>query len=77
MVLSIEECYDLDSAALDALLEFDSILRQGGRLVFYARVHDHCRDVLAAGKANAVLANSSYSVDDAVQAAKQAIANPP
>lgn len=70
VVVSLEESFDLDSTALDALIEFDTGMRAVGRRVQYARVHDHVQDLLAAAGAGDFLARSSYSVDDAVTAAK-------
>lgn len=68
IVVSLEESSDLDSTALDALIEFDTSMRTGGRLVQYARVHDRVQDLLAAAGAGDFRARSSYSVDDAVRA---------
>ncbi len=68
IIVSLEECYDLDSTSLDALLAFDAAMRVAGIRVQLARVHDHVRDVLAAGGASDLLTRCSYSVDDAVEA---------
>ncbi len=73
MVVSLEESFDLDSTALDALLEFDRMMRSDGRRVQYARVHDRVRDLLASAGAGDLVARSSYSVDDAVAALKTAL----
>ena len=71
LILSLEESFDLDSTALDALIEFDTLMRARGVTLQLARVRDHVRDLMnAAGAAN-LIARSSYSVDDAVEALKQ------
>jgi MFS superfamily sulfate permease-like transporter len=67
-VLSLEESFDLDSTALDALGECDALLCKAGIHMQLARVHDHVRDLLAKGTSPDLLARSSYSVDDAVAA---------
>lgn len=69
LVVSLEESFDLDSTALDALLEFDAMLRASGRTVHYARVHDRVRDFIALA-APALMDYLSYSVDDAVALAQ-------
>jgi MFS superfamily sulfate permease-like transporter len=68
IILSLEESFDLDSSALDALRECDTVLREAGIRMQLARVHDRARDLLALGGASDLLARSSYSVDDAVAA---------
>jgi MFS superfamily sulfate permease-like transporter len=68
IVLSLEESYDLDSTALDALIEFDCAMRTSGIRVQLARLHDAARDLLAAAGQTDLDQRSSYSVDDAVAA---------
>lgn len=68
VVVSLEESFDLDSTALDALIELDQRLARRGTSLRLARVQDHVRDLLAAAAAPGLLARSSYSVDDAVAA---------
>jgi MFS superfamily sulfate permease-like transporter len=68
IVLSLEESFDLDSTALDALIEFDDAMSKAGILLHLARVHDHVRDLLGVAGADELLARCSYSVDDAVSA---------
>lgn len=68
IILSLEESFDLDSTALDALYECDAMLREAGIRLQLARVHDRVRDLLALGGAPDLLARSSFSVDDAVAA---------
>ena len=67
VVVSLEESFDLDSTALDALLEFDGLVLSQGKRLQYARVHDRVRDLIALA-APALLKRFSYSVDDAVAA---------
>ncbi|MGQ3075882.1 MAG: STAS domain-containing protein, partial [Ferrovibrionaceae bacterium] len=66
MILSLEETADLDTTALDALLEFAAQVEAAGGQLWLARVHDHVRDLLLRAGADALVARSSYSVDDAV-----------
>ena len=73
IVLSLEESFDLDSTALDALAECDQSLRDAGVRLQLARVHDHVRDVLASGGRSDLIARSSYSVDDAVATLQAAL----
>jgi MFS superfamily sulfate permease-like transporter len=68
IVVSLEESFDLDSTALDALIEFDTTMQAAGIRVQLARVHDRARDLLAASDATDLQTRSSYSVDDAVAA---------
>ena len=70
VVLSLEESYDLDSTALDALLEFDRAMAQAGLIVQLARLHDQARDLIAAAGGTDLDTRSSYSVDDAVTVVK-------
>lgn len=72
VVVSLEESFDLDSTALDVLSEFDATMRAAGVVVGLARVHDRVRDLLSAAGALGLLAASSYSVDDAVDAMRSA-----
>lgn len=65
-ILSLEESFDLDSTALDALLEFDVRMRSRGIDLRFARVRDHVRDLLTAAGAEELVRRSSYSVEDAV-----------
>lgn len=67
VILSLEESFDIDSTALDALLEFDQRLNGQKRALRLARVHDQVRDLLPPPLA----ARSTYSVDDAVRSIKE------
>jgi len=69
LVLSLEESVDLDSTALDALIEFRERIAARGTRLRLARVHDPVRDLLAAAGAHDLVHHSYYSVDDAVAAA--------
>lgn len=68
IVVSLEESYDLDSTALDALVEFDTTMAANGVQVRLARAHDRVRDLLAASGATDLLSRCDYSVDGAVMA---------
>lgn len=68
VVLSLEESSDLDSTALDALMEFAAAMEAAGIHVRLARLHDRARDLLAAAGAQRLAQDGSYSVDDAVRA---------
>ena len=67
VIVSLEESFDLDSTALDLLLEFDASMKTSGLEARYARVHDHIRDLFVVAAADDVLRRSFYSVDDAVR----------
>jgi len=71
LILSLEETPDLDATALDALLEFAGLVEAAGGELWLARVHDHVRDLLVRAGADGLVARSSYSVDDAVTAARR------
>jgi MFS superfamily sulfate permease-like transporter len=66
VILSLEESIDLDSTALDGLLEFEKLMEAQGVRVRLARLHDRARDLLVAAGAEALAQGASYSVDDAV-----------
>ncbi|HEX7853305.1 MAG TPA: SulP family inorganic anion transporter [Sphingobium sp.] len=68
IVLSLEESFDLDSTALDALLEFETLMETRKVQLRLARVRDHVRDLLRDAGATALAEQSNYSVDDAVTA---------
>jgi MFS superfamily sulfate permease-like transporter len=44
LIVSLERTYELDSTALDALLEFDALMRSRGVAVQLARVREEVRD---------------------------------
>jgi MFS superfamily sulfate permease-like transporter len=73
VVLSLEESYDLDSTALDALIEFDEAMARGGFWVQLARLHDRARDLIIAAGHTDLDHRSSYSVDDAICAVEAAM----
>lgn len=70
VIISLEDSFDLDSTALDALLELDARLKARSTRLVLARVHDALRDLLASAGAADLLANCAYSVDDAVALAR-------
>src|SRR5471030_413734 len=69
-VVSLEETFELDTTALDALLEFDTRMKTLGIRVQLARVRDRVRDLIKRAGALELLTRISFSVDDAVVAAK-------
>ena len=71
LVLSLEESTDLDSTALESLIEFDERVAARGIALGLARVHDPIRDLLAAASADDLVQHSYFSVDDAVTAARK------
>jgi MFS superfamily sulfate permease-like transporter len=73
VVLSLEESYDLDSTALDALIEFDGAMARSGFHVQLARLHDRARDLIIAAGDSDLARRSSYSVDDAICAVEAAM----
>jgi MFS superfamily sulfate permease-like transporter len=77
VVLSLEESIDFDSTAVDALLEFDSTLTDGGKLALYARVHDRVRKLIASERPG-IGDRCCFSVDDAVTSIRTKVSqNPP
>ncbi|WP_236711067.1 SulP family inorganic anion transporter [Novosphingobium barchaimii] len=69
LVLSLEESPDMDSTALEALIDFDTAMAKRGVAVVYARLHDQLRDLLVKSGAGEIAERSHFSVDDAVNAA--------
>lgn len=67
IVLSLEESIDLDSTALESLIEFAEAMGRQSVRIELARVHDKVRDLLAAAGQTSLHARCSYSVDDAVE----------
>ena len=72
VIVSLEESFDLDSTAAEALIEFDARMRAAGLTLLLARVRDGVRDLLVAADAADLAGRASYSVDDAVAAARAA-----
>ena len=68
-VVSLEETFELDTTALDALLEFDTRMKTLRIRVQFARVRDSVRDLIKRAGAADLLKRISFSVDDAVVAA--------
>jgi MFS superfamily sulfate permease-like transporter len=68
VLISLEESFDMDSTALDALMEFDARMRARHVQVRLARARDRVRDLLSAGGGGDLVRRSYYSVDDAVRA---------
>ncbi len=74
-VLSLEESFDLDSTALETLIEFDNAMRAINIRVQLARAHDQVRDLLARSTETDLQSRCSFSVDDAVDALRPFIAD--
>jgi high affinity sulfate transporter 1 len=66
VIVSLERSSDLDSTAVEALIEFDTQMRAKGVTVRLARLREEIRDVIAAAGAKDLAERSSFSVDDAV-----------
>jgi MFS superfamily sulfate permease-like transporter len=80
VVLSLEESGDLDSTALECLLEFDQQLQRHGRVLLLARAKQTVRALLMQCDPQGLGQGSRlfWSVADAVQAASpQAATNLP
>lgn len=72
VILSLEESANLDSTALDALLECQAALSLAGKRLLLARVKEDIFDLLTAVKSNLAGAEYSFlSVADAYEAARQ------
>lgn len=73
VVLSLEETFNLDSTALEALQETDKRIAAGGRTLLLARARDPVRDILAAAGAGNLVQRAYYSVEDTAEAARQLV----
>lgn len=73
VILSLEETFDLDSTALEALIEFDNRIAAGGRKLLLARARDPVRDILRSAAADAIAARAYYSVEDTANAARSLV----
>jgi MFS superfamily sulfate permease-like transporter len=69
VIVSLEESYNLDSTALEALIEFDERMCRRGHRLLFARVRDPVRDLLRAEGASDLVSRCYYSVADAAAAA--------
>jgi MFS superfamily sulfate permease-like transporter len=74
VILSLEESPDLDSTALDALIECETKLGKLGRRLLLARIREHIRDTLRAVGGGDLASDdrSFHSVADAFAAAQSA-----
>ncbi len=72
VILSLEESTDLDSTAIDALMEFNGALKLESRILLLARTKDHVRDLLNRAGATGFTDSTRcfYSVADAADGAK-------
>ena len=70
-ILSLEESADMDSTALDALIEFERAFQAGGRTLYLARLKDDARAGLVKAGAAALTGPDRcfWSVWDAYRAA--------
>ena len=70
MILSLEESSDLDSTAVECLLELDRRLRAGGKRLVLSRVKEPVRDLLSRWDPQGLGAADRlfWSVADAVRA---------
>ncbi len=68
VILSLEQSEDLDSSALEALVEFKNNLDSKNLQLMLARVHDPVRTLLLAAGQSDLVDRSNYSVADAVAA---------
>jgi MFS superfamily sulfate permease-like transporter len=66
VVLSLEESFDFDSSALDALIEAEAHLTEARLPLHLARTRDVIRDLIRAAGAKRLADRCGYSVDDAV-----------
>jgi anti-anti-sigma factor len=66
IILSLEESDDLDSSAVEALVELDKTLTANGMTLHLARAHDRVRDLLAVSGLTVLARQASFSVADAV-----------
>lgn len=74
VILSLEESSDLDSTAIDALIECALALQASGRHLLLARVKDHIRDVLVLAAPDLASDQRCFrSVVDAYRAALDAV----
>jgi MFS superfamily sulfate permease-like transporter len=74
LILSLEESADLDSTAVECLLELDARLHSSGKRLLLARVKDPVRELLSRFDPKELGApeRSFWSVADAVDAARHA-----
>ncbi len=73
VILSLEETFNLDSTALEAIQETDKRIAANGRTFLLARARDPVRDILTAAGADKLVGRAYYSVEDAAEAARQIV----
>jgi MFS superfamily sulfate permease-like transporter len=73
VVLSLEETFDIDSTALEALEETDRRIAATGRILLLARARDPVRDLLAEAGADQLVRRAYYSVEDTAEAARKIV----
>lgn len=77
VVLSLEETFNLDSTALEALMELDNRLATSGLTLLLARARDPVRDILRSASADALVSRAYYSVEDTANAARSLVSKDP
>ncbi|CAM5764577.1 sulfate permease [Labrys miyagiensis] len=78
VILSLEDSADMDSTALDSLIEFEGVLRSKGKTLYLARLKDDARIGLVRAGAEALAGPQRcfWSVWDAYEAASGALTSP-
>lgn len=66
VILSLEESDDLDSSAVEGLIELDAVLTANAKSLRLARVHDRARAALDLAGMGRLTADAGFSVADAV-----------
>lgn len=66
VILSLEESDDLDSSAVEGLIELDAVLTANAKSLRLARVHDRARAALDLAGMGHLTADAGFSVADAV-----------
>ena len=79
VVLSLEECPDLDSTSIEALTELAHQLAQAGLQLWLARVKDNVRELLQRVQIPGLNPDcyAAWSVDDAVQGVQASVSGAP
>lgn len=73
VILSLEETFNLDSTALEAIQETDRRVAATGRTFLLARARDPVRDILSAAGADNLVSRAYYSVEDTAEAARKVV----
>ena len=73
VILSLEETFNLDSTALEAIQETERRVAATGRTLLLARARDPVRDILTAAGADNLVSRAYYSVEDTAEAARKVV----